>query len=207
VETLFVTADTARLFDAAHPVHVDDRAMQALAQTVHPRGVVAVARCCDVSLQEALSGSPKLVVVLCGVRDPGNAGTVLRTGAALGADAVVFDDQSVDPFNPKCVRASAGSLFHVPVVTGPGIADIVEAFETARVTPLATDPQAAATLADLQADGALERPVGFLFGNEAHGLPASVDARRVRIPLTDRAESLNLAAAAAICLYAARRGC
>jgi TrmH family RNA methyltransferase len=151
---------------------------------------------------------PILMVVLANVRDPGNAGTVLRTADAAGAGGVIFAGSSVDPYNSKCVRASAGSLFHLPVVTGPPVADAVQALRERGLRVLAADGGAGTTLDDLQSAGLLSQPTAWLFGNEAWGLPSDVldladDA--VAVPIYGRAESLNLAAAAAVCLYASAR--
>ncbi len=151
---------------------------------------------------------PILAVVLANVRDPGNAGTVLRTADAAGAGGVIFAGSSVDPYNSKCVRASAGSLFHLPVVTGPPVADAVRALRERGLRVLAADGGAGTTLDDLQSAGLLSQPTAWLFGNEAWGLPSDVldladDA--VAVPIYGRAESLNLAAAAAVCLYASAR--
>ncbi|HEY9240625.1 MAG TPA: RNA methyltransferase, partial [Streptosporangiaceae bacterium] len=155
-----------------------------------------------------MAAALRLVVILANVRDPGNAGTVLRTADAAGADAVLFAGSSVDPYNSKCVRASAGSLFHLPVVTGTPVPDAVQALRTAGLQVLAADGGASTTLDDLQLAGALGRGTGWLFGNEAWGLPAEVRALAddtVAVPIYGRAESLNLAAAAAVCLYSSAR--
>jgi TrmH family RNA methyltransferase len=150
--------------------------------------------------------APALAAVLVGVGDPGNAGTVLRTADAAGAGAVVLTAASVDPYNGKAVRASAGSLFHVPLVRDADLADAVRAARSAGLSVLAADATGDVDLADLVDAGApLARPTAWLFGNEAHGLPADALAladARVRVPIHGRAESLNLAAAAAVCLYA-----
>jgi TrmH family RNA methyltransferase len=143
--------------------------------------------------------------MLCGVADPGKAGTVIRTADAAGADAVVLTRGSTDPFSGKCVRASAGSLFHLPVVTGVTVAPTVTALRNAGLTVLATtlDGDSIEELDDV-----LTGPVAWLFGNEAHGLDPDVVAaadRAVRVPIRGRAESLNLAAAAAVCLYTTAR--
>jgi TrmH family RNA methyltransferase len=156
-------------------------------------------------LETVLSGEPRLVAMLCGVSDPGNAGTVIRTADAAGADAVVLTRGSTDPYSGKCVRASAGSLFHLPVVTGVSIAPTVTALHDAGLTVLATTLDGD-SIDDL--DDVLSGPVAWLFGNEAHGLDEAAVAaadRRVRVPIRGRAESLNLAAAAAVCLYSAVR--
>ncbi len=156
---------------------------------------------------------PQLVAVLAHVRDPGNAGTVLRAADAAGADAVVLTDASVDPYNPKCVRSTAGSLFHLDLVTGPTLGDAVAGLRAAGLAVLAADGAGEHDLDDLQdaaerGEGPLVGPVAWVLGNEAWGLP---DADRaladlvVRVPVHGRAESLNLATAATVCLYAAAR--
>jgi TrmH family RNA methyltransferase len=180
--------------------------LAALAETVTPQGVVAVARQRHVPLAEALAG--ELVVVLAGIADPGNAGTVLRTADAAGAGAVIFPEGTVDPYNGKCVRASAGSLFHVDLVRGGGPADVVSQLQAAGFTVLAADARGERDVEELADAGGLRGRTAWLFGSEAHGLPPSLaqaaDAR-VRVPIHGRAESLNLAAAAAVCLYASAR--
>ncbi|MET8308039.1 RNA methyltransferase [Micromonospora sp. NPDC005173] len=187
---------------------VTDEALAALAETVAPQGLVAVCRHLDVPLEQALAGGPRLVAVLAEIRDPGNAGTVLRTADAAGAGAVVFAGDAVDPYNGKCVRASAGSLFHVDVVRAADPVEVVGALRAAGLTVLATTGYGDSDLDDLADSGRLAEPTAWLFGSEAHGLPeeltAAADAR-VRVPLHGRAESLNLAAAAAVCLYASAR--
>ena len=147
-------------------------------------------------------------MLLANVRDPGNAGTVLRTADAAGADGVIFSDASVDPYNSKCVRASAGSLFHLLVVAGSPLRPAAAALHGAGVRILAADGSARLELDELESDGDLRRPTGWLFGNEAWGLPADLLAiadDAVAVPMYGRAESLNLAAAAAVCLYASAR--
>jgi|SRR5207248_356529 len=180
---------------------VTEEALAALADTVQPQGLVAVCAFVDVPLPQALATGPRLVAVLAGIRDPGNAGTVLRTADAAGAGAVVFAGDAVDPYNGKCVRASAGSLFHVDVVRAPEPAAVLRALHDAGYTVYAADAHGALRLDDAALDG----PVAWVFGSEAHGLPADLaglaDAG-VRVPIHGRAESLNLAAAAAVCLYA-----
>jgi TrmH family RNA methyltransferase len=188
---------------------VSREALAAMAETVTPQGVLGVAPLLDVPLGVALGGSPRLVAVLEGVSDPGNAGTVIRTADAAGADAVVLTEGSTDPHGGKCVRATAGSLWHLPVVHGPTVADTVAALRAAGLTVFATSGSAAADdLDDLVDAGELRRPTAWLLGNEAAGLSAEAVAladRTVRIPLRGRAESLNLSTAAAVCLYASAR--
>ncbi|WP_090030550.1 TrmH family RNA methyltransferase [Cellulomonas marina] len=210
------------------------------------QGVVAVADLLDHRLEDVLAARPRLIAVLAHVRDPGNAGTVLRTADALGADAVVLTSASVDVHNPKVVRSTAGSLFHLPVVTGVAPDVAVAALRAAGLAVLAADgrgthdvdtllDEAAVARAGEAGDGAmrereapagpdLRRPTAWVFGNEAWGLrPAGADRADgadgderladlaeladavVRVDLRGRAESLNLATAAALCLHASVR--
>jgi TrmH family RNA methyltransferase len=185
-----------------------DDGLAALTETVAPQGLVAVCHHLDLPLAAALDRAPRLVAVLAEIRDPGNAGTVLRTADAAGARTVVFAGDAVDPYNGKCVRASAGSLFHVDVVRAGDPAAVVTELRAAGLTVLAASGYGETDLDDLADRGGLARPTGWLFGSEAHGLPdALADAAdaRVRVPLHGRAESLNLAAAAAVCLYASAK--
>jgi RNA methyltransferase, TrmH family len=187
------------------PVHeVSGEVMSELAQTVTPQGVLAVCRFVDQPLAAVVAAAPRLLAVLANVRDPGNAGTVLRTADAAGADGVVFAAASVDPYNGKCVRSSAGSLFHLPVVAGHDLAGALAELRTAGLQVLAADGNGTELLGSGGGPD-LGRPTAWLFGNEAWGLPAELRALAdavVAVPIYGRAESLNLAAAAAVCLYA-----
>lgn len=184
---------------------VEDRALASLSDSVTPAGVVAVCRFVDRPAAHVLDGG-RLVAVCADVRDPGNAGTVIRCADAAGADAVVLAGNSVDPYNPKTVRATVGSLFHLPIAMEPDPAAAVRAAQAAGLQVLAAD---GAGEVDLDAaDDLLAAPTAWLFGNEAWGLPpelAELADHRVRIPIHGRAESLNLSTAAAVCLYASAR--
>jgi TrmH family RNA methyltransferase len=188
---------------------VTEQGVASLAATVTPQGVVAVCRFFHHNdLRPVLVERPGLIVVLAGIADPGNAGTILRTADAAGARAVVFPEGSVDPYNGKCVRASAGSLFHVDIVRGLPAAAVVSELRRAGLQVLAADAHAAKDLFDLADAGRLSAPTAWLFGSEAHGLEPSLSAaadERVAVPIHGAAESLNLAAAAAVCLYASAR--
>jgi TrmH family RNA methyltransferase len=187
---------------------VTDEALASLSETVHPQGVVAVCSFVDVSLEAALARRPRLVAACVDIRDPGNAGTVLRTADAAGAGAVIFAGETVDPYNGKCVRSTAGSLFHLDVVRSVPPLEVIRAARAGGLRVLAATGHGEADLDELADRGELGAPTAWLFGSEAHGLPAAVLAAadlRVRVPLHGRAESLNLAAAAAICLYASAR--
>jgi TrmH family RNA methyltransferase len=195
--------------DAGVPwLAVDDAALASLTGTVQPQGLVAVCRFLDEPFADVLARSPRLLAVCADVRDPGNAGTVIRCADAAGAGGVVLTGSSVDPYNGKAVRATAGSLFHLPLAIGAGTAEVVGALQVAGVGVLAADGAGEVDLDDAADDGLLTGPTAWLFGNEAWGLPDDVAAladHRVRIPIHGRAESLNLATAAAVCLYASAR--
>lgn len=212
---LFYTADAADRHVAliaeaeaagARVALVTDRAAKALGDTVTPPGLVAVCDLIDVPLADVLATTPRLTAVPVEIAEPGNAGTVVRVADAVGADAVVFAGDTVDPHNGKAVRASAGSVFHLPIARGRDVDEVLDSLSATGVQLLATAADGEVTLDD--ADELLAAPTAWLFGNEAHGLSAAVAARadhRIRIPIRGRAESLNLATAAAICLYASAR--
>lgn len=189
------------------PVHlVTDRAAKALSDTVTPAGLVAVCAHAEADLHTALAGAPRLVAVAVGIGEPGNAGTLIRIADATGADLVVLTGNSVDPYNGKCLRSSAGSIFHVPVVLAPDTDAVLTALGEAGLQVLATALDGELSLDD--ADPVLTAPTAWLFGPEAQGLPAEAAAaahHRVHIPMAGGAESFNVAAAAAICLYQSSR--
>ena len=210
VRDVFVTESAAERYssflDAAQlPVHlITDRAAKALSDTVTPAGLVAVCELPATGLGDVLAGAPRLVVVPVEIGEPGNAGTVIRIADAMGAAAVILGGHSVDPYNGKCLRASAGSIFSIPVVVAPDAHAAVAALRAAGLQLLATTVDGEASLEDVD----LARPTAWLFGPESHGLaPEIADGadRRVRIPMFGGAESLNVASAAAICLYQSAR--
>jgi TrmH family RNA methyltransferase len=181
---------------------VDDRALASLSDSVTPAGVVGVCRFLDRPVDHVADGA-RLLAICADVRDPGNAGTVIRTADASGAAAVVLAGHSVDPYNDKTVRATVGSLWHLPLAIEPDPADVVRRVQAAGFTVLAADMDGESLF-----DADLSGPTAWLFGNEAWGLPDALrDAadRVVSIPIFGRAESLNLSTAAAVCLYASAR--
>ncbi|WP_438816817.1 TrmH family RNA methyltransferase [Umezawaea beigongshangensis] len=184
---------------------VTDRAAASLSETVTPQGLVAVCDLLDVPLEHALRGTPRLVAVLVGVSDPGNAGTVARVADAAGADAVLFAGDTVDPHNGKCVRASTGSVFHLPIARSREVGEVFDACRSAGLRLVAADGHATDDLDAASLRGDLARPTAWVFGSEAHGLSDAVLARTdtaLKVPIYGGAESLNLATAAAVCLYA-----
>lgn len=201
-ETLVRRAVAAGL--AVH--RVNDRAASKLSETTTSPGVFAVCDLLVPTLADVLAAGPRLLVVAVEPREPGNVGTLTRCADAMGADAVVLLGDSVDPHNSKSVRASAGSVFHIPVVRDSDVAGALEKIRSAHVALIATTMDGELSLDD--ADATLASSHAWLFGNEAHGLPDEVLAdadHRLSIPIRGRAESLNLAAASAICLYASAR--
>jgi TrmH family RNA methyltransferase len=220
-------ADAAR--SAGVRVHLGTREVLE-AMSPDAQGVLAVVRAHDLSLAEALAALEDadggrrralLVAVLATVRDPGNAGTVIRAADAAGADLVVLAGESVEVHNPKVVRATAGSLFHVPVVAGVTLTEMVDAVHERGLTVLAADGVGPHDLDDLldvagpahagerrTGEPDLAASTAWVFGNEAWGLPAADRALAdavVRVPIRGKAESLNLATAATVCLYASSR--
>jgi TrmH family RNA methyltransferase len=177
---------------------VGERVMRMLSDASTPQGVVAVAQAPDAGLEELARSD--LSLILAGVRDPGNAGTLVRSAAAAGAGAVVFTDGSVDPLNPKTVRACAGALFLVPLIREAGVEEAIGAARTAGVQVLGADVRAEADLDAVD----LTEPTAFVLGNEAWGfepgLEASLDGT-VSIPMPGRTESLNVGIAGSILLF------
>ncbi|GAA2765826.1 RNA methyltransferase [Streptomyces paradoxus] len=195
--------------DAGARVHLAaEQVIADISTTVTPQGLVGVCRFLDTPFEEVLAARPRLVALLANVRDPGNAGTVLRCADAAGAEAVVLTDASVDVYNPKAVRASVGSLFHLPVAVGVPVEQAVEGLREAGVRILAADGAGDRDLDDELDKGTMGGPTAWVFGNEAWGLPEETRALTdavVRVPIHGKAESLNLATAAAVCLYASAR--
>jgi TrmH family RNA methyltransferase len=219
---LYVTPTAAERYGLADTQvdtwFVTEQVLDAMADTVTPQGVVAVCEQFPTSVRHVFpdragqeaeldsaseGGLPGLVAILEEVRDPGNAGTIIRAADSAGADAVVLTGRSVDPYNPKVVRSTTGSLFHVPVSVGVGLADTIERAKSLGYTVLAADVSGD-DLPDVRAEGLLDGPTVWVFGNEARGLTsedlAMVD-RAVKVPIYGRAESMNLATAASVCLY------
>lgn len=182
-------------------VFTTEDVLAAMADTVTPQGIVAVARQSPTSVRDVFAASPRLVAICEEVRDPGNLGTIIRAADAAGADAVVLTGRTVDPYNPKVVRATTGSLFHVPVAVGVDLASAVERAHAAGVRVIAADVGGGDFLRSREL---LAEPTAWLFGNEARGLDESALALAdvaLRLPIYGAAESLNLATAASVCLY------
>jgi TrmH family RNA methyltransferase len=194
--------DAEALGVSVHVVPPNGVARYRLSDLVTPQGIVGLARQPATTLDAVVERD--LLVVLAGVSDPGNAGTLLRSAEATGAGAVLFCAGSVDPFSPKCVRASAGSIFHVPVVSTGGPAEVLERIGAAGARRLATSAHRGDPYDEVDLTGA----TALVLGSEAHGLPAGLDHLldgSVQIPMAGRTESLNVAIAGSVLLFEAAR--
>jgi RNA methyltransferase, TrmH family len=202
--------------EIAFPVlYTTDRLFEGIADTEHPQGVAALVEPRKFSFDEilapALSGAAPLFVVLAGVQDPGNVGTILRTAAAFGATAAVTSASgqsgTASPFSPKALRASAGAALHLPILLGPALPILLAQLHTSKIRTLATSSHSdSAALSPWDVDW--REPVALLVGNEGAGLPEEIErsaSARVRIPMSSGIESLNAAAAAAVLFYEAAR--
>ena len=199
-----------RARNAGVPVHdAEGRVITAICDTKTAQGIVAECDLPNVTVEQALSGAGPIVV--CDrLADPGNLGTIIRTAEAVGASGVLTTHGSVDTWNPKVVRASAGSIFRIPVVQ---LASAVEAMQRTRQAgwmTVALSAQAPVTVFDVVADrtraGGGHTRIAWMVGSEAHGIDAQAATAadvRARIPMSPTVESLNAAIAVAICLYAA----
>jgi RNA methyltransferase, TrmH family len=182
---------------------VSEQVLETMADTVTPQGFVAVCRQFPTSVKDIFNAKPRLVAILEEVRDPGNAGTIIRAADAAGADAVILTGRSVDLYNPKVVRSSTGSIFHLPVAVGATLQDVRDRARLAGLQILAADIKGD-DLLTARTDGALAEPTAWLFGNEARGLTEddlALADRAISVPIYGQAESMNLATAASVCLY------
>jgi RNA methyltransferase, TrmH family len=210
IDDLFVTPTALERYTAlraaarAADIEIEfatEQVIDAMADTVTPQGVIAVCRQFPTSLKDIVAGQPRLLAILEEVRDPGNAGTIIRVADAAGADGVIISGRSVDLYNPKVVRATTGSLFHIPVAVVPELSTVLDRFRGTDIQILAADIKGDDLLA---ARPTLAGPTAWLFGNEARGLTDEQLARADRaiaVPIYGKAESMNLATAASVCLY------
>ena len=208
---LYATEDAVArysdLFERAQGARIElqlvtEQVLKVMTDTATPQGILAVCEQLHVSLEDVIAIKPQLIALLANIRDPGNAGTVLRAADAAGADAVIFSDNSVDVYNPKVVRSTTGSLFHLPVVIGASITETIASLQAAGLQAFAADG-GGRSLTEL-APGTLAKPTVWVFGNEAWGFePETLQAvdETVGLPIYGAAESLNLATAASVCLY------
>ena len=208
VHDVFVSDEPSEVVDAAASagarVHeVSEQILKTVSDAATPQGVVAVVELRDASL-DALSLDAGLVLVLSQIRDPGNAGTLIRSAAASGCGGIVFSTGSVDPFAPKTLRAAAGSVFRAPLVTKVELTDAVSHLRSAGFALVGADARSEKSLYELD----LERPTAIVLGNESWGL-GDVDARELDvvagIPMPGPVESLNVGVAGSLFLFEAAR--
>jgi TrmH family RNA methyltransferase len=197
---IFATEAAAELLTVTEVqiTRVGERVIRMLSDAATPQGVVAVAKAPSAGLEELAHSD--LSLILAGVRDPGNAGTLVRSAAAAGAGAVVFTEGSVDPLNPKTVRACAGALFQVPIVREAQFGEAIAVAREAGVQILGADVKAEADLGAYD----VKRATAFVLGNEAWGFEPGVERSldgTVRIPMPGRVESLNVGIAGSILLF------
>lgn len=182
---------------------VTEHVLDTMADTVTPQGFVAVCHQFPTSVKDIFGAGPKLIAILEEVRDPGNAGTIIRAADSAGADAVILTGRTVDLYNPKVVRSSTGSIFHLPIAMGATLTDVRARVAAAGLQLLAADVKGE-DLLGARNSGRLAKPTAWLFGNEARGLDdddlALADAA-ITVPIYGSAESMNLATAASVCLY------
>lgn len=198
-------ADLATLAETAglEVLFASEEAVDAMSDTRNPQGIVAVAKQFPTAIKRVFDGEPKLVAILEEVRDPGNLGTIIRVADAAGADAVVLTGRSVDLYNAKVVRSTTGSIFHLPIAVEADFEDAIVRARNAGLRVIAADVRGDDLFEARQAD-VLAQPTAWVFGNEARGLPPELVAQcdaALAIPIYGRAESMNLATAAGVCLY------
>jgi TrmH family RNA methyltransferase len=184
--------------------HAAEGVLARVTDTITPQPVAAIARFVEVAPMVSAAAAGPLALVLVGVGDPGNAGTLLRSAEAAGAGAVLFCDGSVDPYGPKCVRASAGSVFRLAVTRSANAGEALRCLTSAGLATIATAAHGAEPYDEVDLTG----PLALVLGSEAHGLPGPVAAQVVRavtIPMVGHTESLNVGMAGTIVCFESLR--
>jgi TrmH family RNA methyltransferase len=193
-----------RLPDEAEAVQVPDRLFEKVAQTQNPQGVAALVELPPRNLEPILAGQNLILLLACGLQDPGNLGVILRSAAAFGASALFTLHDTVSPFNPKAVRASAGAIFRLPVLAGFAADGLLNRLRAAQVRIIAADRHSPSPLDQADLRGSL----AILVGREASGLPPAVAREAtlvLSIPICAGVDSVNAATAASIFLYEVAR--
>jgi TrmH family RNA methyltransferase len=186
------------LLNSAPIVHVSDEVMGAMADTESPQGILALCKYNEMTLYKIGQSQAKKVAYFWEIQDPGNSGTVIRTAEACGFDAVIFSTNSVDAYSPKTVRATVGAIWHIPVVEGVALEELMDFAAKQSFETIAFAGDASESVLGISK---IEKPL-LIFGNEARGLP-EIDGlnHRVNIPMKGKSESLNVASAAAIAMF------
>ena len=181
-----------------------DKLFEGLGTTTTPTGIIAIARMKDETIADCLKGGEPLLMVLDAIQDPGNLGTIIRSGLAFGASGIILTKGSVDPYNPKVVRGAMGASFALPIVFDLAVADVIETLHEQNIKTIALDPRAEKTITDID----LSQPAAFFFGNEGHGFArTTIEAlqEKVSIPMRHMTESLNVAISASIVMFECAR--
>jgi TrmH family RNA methyltransferase len=194
----------ARLPSQAEVTQVPDRLFRQIAATESPQGIAALVELHRASFSDSIMRPDALVVVACGLQDPGNLGTIVRSAQALGATALITLEATVSPFNPKALRASAGAVFQLPVFAGQKTRALFRRLHEAGLHIIAADRRSPSKLSDADLRG----PVALLIGMEAAGLAPEIAAEAdmlLSIPIRPGMDSVNAATAASIFLYEVAR--
>ena len=207
INTLLVRSDAAApVWELLHRVSggtkqysIEPKRFAELTSTENNPGIIALAKASAWKEENMFSGRRTLLLVLAGIQDPGNLGTILRAAEAFGVTGVLATKGTVSPFNSKAIRAASGTLFRLPVLTNFSPRKIVSLLRRENVVLLASTPRGGASLAGIN----VSKPVALALGSEGAGLPRELEeaGRRVSLPMAPRVESLNVATAAAVMLY------
>ncbi len=194
-----LTAEVApSILEKVEIFSVTDAVMNAMAETENPQGILALCSYTEFTLYKLAQLQPKRLAYFWEIQDPGNSGTVIRTADACGYDAVIFSERSVDVYSPKTVRATVGSLWHIPVLESVSLADLAQFSQEHGFTSVALAGDGNRSILELESP---EKSL-LVFGNEARGLPdLPEEIERVHIPMLGHTESLNVASAAAISMF------
>jgi TrmH family RNA methyltransferase len=180
--------------------YTDDRVFKEAGETETPQGVIAVVDNVKFNLDSIMEKAELCIVLLDEVRDPGNAGTIIRTADACGLDAVLLSKRSVDLYNGKTIRATMGSLFHIPVIQNMDTAEAIQRLKESKVMTIGADPHSSDSCIDMP----YYKRSAIIIGNESKGINSEIKAlleSNVKIPMPGRAESLNAGIAASILMY------
>ena len=207
ITQLYVTEAALDQFSkllATDPIVVSEKVMAAMSSVENAQGILATCAKDALSDLNKLTATSNLLIYCHEINDPGNLGTIIRSAHALGAQGLILSPGSVDPFAPKVVRASAGSLWHLPFIVNVEFEELMKSAQEVEMKSIAMTGSGKSTLKDFIK--VLPKKSVFVFGNEAHGLPTEISKNcdhQVRIPMKAGVESLNLATSAALAIYAA----
>lgn len=185
-------------------IKIPNNLLRELTDTENPQGILGVAKFNDTKYEELLKGKNKFVIILDELQDPGNVGTIIRTADAFGASGVVLTNNCVDVYNPKVVRATMGSLFHIPIVFADNKIDIISRFKNDDITIYSTSLEGEKYIHETD----LTENIAIIIGNEANGVSnelIKISDYLIKIPMCGKAESLNAAVASSVAMYEVAR--